>query len=72
MIKVMMDNIPQWEDSFKALQEETSPLLTILSDSELYKLIAQVLEDRMRENTLTDECILLTDFINEYYEMNNN
>ena len=112
VIKVMMDNIPQWEDSFKALQnfryesstylwelgkriadgnwhsaaalkrpsnsyaygneggmcleqyiselalqEEASPLLTILSDSELYKLIAKVLEDRMRENTLTDEFI---------------
>lgn len=110
VVKVMMENIPQWEDSFKSLQnfryesstylwelgkmvaeedwrgaaslrrpsmgysyghdngmcleqyigelafnEEASPLLTILSDNELYKLVEQLLEDRLRENTISND-----------------
>ena len=110
VVKVMMENIPQWEDSFKALQnfryesstylwqlgkkvaeedwrgaaslrrpsmnysygseggmsleqyigelafnEDASPLLNVLSDAELYKLVEQLLEDRLRENTISDD-----------------
>ena len=112
VVKVMMDNIPQWEDSFKRMQnfryetstylwefakkvanedwkgaaalqrpvssyrssgvmrddnalkmeryigelaidEEKSPLLTILNDMELVSLVEQLLSDRMRENTIS-------------------
>ena len=114
VVKVMMENIPQWEDSFKrmqqfryetskylwefakeiakenwkgaasmkrpsmnfqrygrednvlsmeryigelAIEEEKSALLNVLNDVELSRLIEQLLEDKMQENTISIEFI---------------
>ena len=114
VVKVMMENIPQWEDSFKrmqqfryetskylwefakeiakenwkgaasmkrpsmnfqrygrednvlsmeryigelAIEEDKSALLNVLNDVELSRLIEQLLEDKMQENTISIEFI---------------
>ena len=114
VVKVMMENIPQWEDSFRrmqqfryetskylwefakeiakenwkgaasmkrpsmnfqrygrednvlsmecyigelAIEEDKSALLNVLNDVELSRLIGQLLEDKMQENTISIEFI---------------
>ena len=44
------------------------PILSANRDSE----VAEDIIDNLYQMNFPDECILLTDFINEYYEMNNN